>query len=93
MHTHVCKQVHKRLQTHSENAQSLTVESLLFDLLRCHYRLGNLSLKLIKAMVEVVLLTKDLIKAPIPKYTGCIFSAMIKKPWCSKGNNNGGQVG
>ena len=44
-------------------------------------------------MVEVVLLTKDLIKAPIPKYTGCIFSAMIKKPWCSKGNNNGGQVG
>ena len=43
--------------------------------------------------MEVFLLPKNMDKAPIPKCVGCMFSAMTKKPWSSKGNNTGGQVG
>ena len=48
---------------------------------------------IIKAMEEVGLLPKKLAEAPIPKCAGCIFSAMTKKPWLSKGKNTGDQVG
>ena len=44
-------------------------------------------------MEEVGLLPKKLAKAPIPKCAGCIFSAMTKKPWRTKGRNTSGQVG
>ena len=44
-------------------------------------------------MVELVLLPKNLAKAPIPRFSCCIFAAMTKKPWLSKGSNTGGQVG
>ena len=39
------------------------------------------------------LLPKKLAKDPIPKCAGCIFAAMTKKPWRTKGRNTGGQVG
>ena len=39
------------------------------------------------------LLPKKLAKAPIPKCAGCMFAAMTKKPWRTKGRNTGGQVG
>ena len=92
MHTHTRKQDHEHLQPHAEDSQRLTVEPPKADLLRWHYCLGYLSLKLIKAMAEVGLLTKKLAKAPIPKCAGCMFAATTKKLWSSKGRNTGGQV-
>ena len=92
-HTLACEQSHENLQLHADNAQRLTVDSPQADLLRWHYRLGHLSFKLIKAMAEVGLLPKKLAKAPIPKFAGCMFAALTKKPWRTKGRNNGGQVG
>ena len=44
-------------------------------------------------MAEVSLLSKNLSKAPIHKFSGWIFSAMTKNPWHSNGRNIGGQVG
>ena len=44
-------------------------------------------------MAEVGLLPKKLAKAPIHKCVGCMFAAMTKKPWRTKGGNTGGQVG
>ena len=52
-----------------------------------------MSFKLIKAMLEVGLLSKKLAKAPIPKCAGCMISKITKKPWRTKGRNTGGQVG
>jgi len=80
------------LQPHADDAERLTVESPQADLLRWHYRLGHLSFKLIKAMSEVGLLPKHLAKARIPKCAGCMFAAMTKKPWRTKGSKSG-QVG
>ena len=93
MHTHACEQSHENLQPNADDAQRLTVESPQDDLLRWHYRLGYLSFKIIKAMAEVGLLPKKLAKSPIPKCAGCMFAAMTKKPWRTKGRNTGGQVG
>ena len=92
-HTHACEQSHENLQPHADDSQRLMVESPQADLLRWHYRLRHLSFKLIKAMEEVGLLTKKLAKALIPKCAGCMFAAMTKKPWRTKGRNTGGQVG
>ena len=92
-HTHACEQSHENLQPHADDAQRLTVESPQADLLRWNYRLGHFSFKLIKVMAEVGLLPKKLAKAPIPKCAGCMFAAMTKKPWRTKGRNNGDQVG
>ena len=80
------------LQPHADDAEQLTVESPQADLLRWHYCLGHLSFKLIKAMSEVGLLPKHLAKARIPKCAGCMFAAMTKKPWRTKGSKSG-QVG
>ena len=44
-------------------------------------------------MAEVGLPPKNLDKAPTPKCAGCMFAAMTKKPWHSKGRNTSGQVG
>ena len=93
MNTHACKQVHKRLQPHSDYSQRLTVESPQADLLSWKYRLFHLSFKFIKAIAEVGLLPKNLTKSPIPDCAGCIFAAMTKKPWQSKGKNTVGRVG
>ena len=92
-HIHACEQSHENIQSHADDAQRLTVESPQADLLRWHYRLGHLSFKLIKAMAELGLLPKKLAKAPILKCVGCMFAAMTKKPWRTKGRNTGGQVG
>ena len=91
--THAREQSHEHLQPHADNSQRLNVESPQADLLRWHYCLGHLSFKLIKAMAEVGLLPNKLAKAPIPKCAGCMFAAMKKKPWRTKGRNTGDQVG
>ena len=44
-------------------------------------------------MSDVVLLTKNLSKAPIPKCAVCMFFETKKKPWRTKGKKTGGQVG
>ena len=44
-------------------------------------------------MVEVVLLPKNLSKDPIHNCAGCMFAAMIKKPWNYKWENTGGRFG
>ena len=62
-------------------------------MLRWHYRLRNLSFKLIKSIAEVRLLPKKLAKAPIPKCAGFMFATMTKTPWHTKGRNTGGHVG
>ena len=93
MHTHVYEQVHRCLQPHFEYVQSLTVDYPQADLMRWHYRLGHLYFYLINAMVEVVLLPKNLSKDPIHNCAGCMFAAMIKKPWNYKWENTGGQFG
>ena len=92
-HTHACKQIHERLQPHDDDTQRLTFESPKNDLLKWHYRLRYLPLKLIKAMAEVGLLPKNLAKAQIPKCEGCMFAAVTKNTWLSKGKNNSGQFG
>ena len=89
----MCKKPHERLQTHADDAQRLTVDYQQADFIRWHYLLYHLYFKLIKAMEEVGLLPKNLVKAPIPKCAGGMFAVMTKKPWCSKGKNTGGQVG
>ena len=93
MHTHACEKSHENLQPHDDDAQILTVETPQADLLRWHYRLRHLSFKFIKTMAEVGILPKKLAKAPIPKCAGCMFAAMTKNPWSTKGRNTGGQVG
>ena len=83
-HTHMCDQVHNhghaRLHPYAYNSQILTVEYPQYELLRWHYRLGHLSLNLIKAMVYIGLLPNKIYKAPIPKCAGCMFAAMTKNP-------------
>ena len=36
-------------------------------------------------MATVGLFPKIIVTAPIPKYSGCMFAAMTKKPWRNKG--------
>ena len=92
-YTHACEQSHENLQPYADDAQRITVESQQADLLRWHYHIGHLSFKIIKAMAEVGLLPKKLAKALVPKYVGCMFATIIKKPWRTKGRNTCGQVG
>ena len=92
-HTYAFGKLHERLQRNAEDTQRLTVESPQAKLLRWDYCLRHLSFKIINTMAEVGLLPKNLDKAPIPKCADCMFSATTKKPWRSKGNNTGGQVG
>jgi hypothetical protein len=56
------------------------------EMLRWHYRLGHLSFRRIKRMAELGILPKKLAQVTPPKYVGCLFGTMTKKPSRNKGN-------
>jgi hypothetical protein len=75
-----------------EDLEKLSCQDPQTEMLRWHYRLGNLSFQRIKRMAELGILPKKLAQVTAPKCAGCMFGAMNKKPWRIKGNKPKGVV-
>ena len=58
------------------------------ELMRWHYRLGHLSFKKIKVLCALGILPRKLLKVQAPKCSACIYGAMTKVPWRSKGHQS-----
>jgi hypothetical protein len=71
--------------------EKLSCQESQTETLIWHYRLGHLSFKRIKGMAELGILPKTLAQVTAPKCAGCMFGAMNKKPWRSKGNKPKGE--
>jgi hypothetical protein len=65
--------------------EKLSYQDPQTEMLRWHYILGHLSFKRIKGMAELVILPKRLAQVTPPNYAGCMYGAMTKKLWMSKG--------
>jgi len=61
----------------------------LAELIRWHYRLGHLSYNKIKLLALLGIIPRRLARIKPPKCAGCIFGAMTKRPWRTKGKNKG----
>jgi hypothetical protein len=68
-----------------EDLEKLSWQDPQIEMLRWHYRLGNLSFRRIKCMAELGILPKKLAQVTPPKCAGCLFGTMTKKPWRNKG--------
>ena len=62
------------------------------ELMRWHYRLGHLPFNDLKELAENGEIPKKLAKVNPPKCAGCLFGAMTKVPWRTKGKESGKQV-
>ena len=58
------------------------------ELMRWHYRLGHLSFKKIKVLCALGILPRKLLKVQPPKCSACIYGAMTKVPWRTKGQQS-----
>jgi hypothetical protein len=68
-----------------EDLEKISCQYPQTEMLRWHYMLGHLSFKRIKGISELGILPKRLAQVTSPKCTGCMYGAMTKKPWRSKG--------
>ena len=62
------------------------------ELMRWHCRLGHLSFDKLKQLAKNGEIPKKLAKTTSPRCAGCLFGAMTKVPWRTKGNESGKQV-
>ncbi len=75
-----------------EDVQSLEAPSLSAELARWHFWLGHLSYDILKQLAKRGEIPCKLKDAVPPKCTGCLFGAMTKVPWRTKGQQNQGTV-
>ena len=75
-----------------DNEANVSAATDLAELIRWHYRLGHLSYNKIKLLALLGIIPRRLAKITPPKCAGCIFGAMTKRPWRTKGAANRGKV-
>jgi hypothetical protein len=68
----------------ADDSERLAAVSPQAELLRWHYRLGHTSFAKLKLMAALGILPRRLVSVKPPKYAGCTFGAMTKKPWRTK---------
>ncbi len=56
--------------------------------MRWHYRLGHEPFLRLKVLAFNGEIPKRLAHVRLPRCAGCLFGAMTKLPWCTKGNRN-----
>ena len=61
-------------------------------LMQWHFQLGHLPLNQLKELAKNGEIPKKLVKTMLPWCAGCLFGAMTKVPWQTKGSNTGQQV-
>lgn len=66
----------------------LEANSLSSELLRWNYHLGHISFRKLKVFTHLNLIPHKLLNATPPKCSGCLYGAMTKKPWITKGVQN-----
>ena len=59
---------------------------------RWHFRLGHLSYDILKQLAKRGEIPRKLKDVTPPKCAGCLFGAMTKVPWRTKGQQNKGTV-
>ena len=62
------------------------------ELMRWHYRLGHLSFEKLKQLAKNGEIPKKLAKTTPPRCAGCLFGAMTKVPWRTRGPKSNKQV-
>jgi hypothetical protein len=62
------------------------------ELIRWHYRLGHLPFVQLKQLAKNGEIPTKLAKTTPPRCAGCLFGAMTKVPWRTKGSESGKQV-
>ena len=62
------------------------------ELMRWHYRLGHLPFVQLKQLAKKGEIPRKLAKTTPPRCAGCLFDAMTKVPWQTKGSESGKQV-
>ncbi len=70
----------------------LTAANNQAEMMRWHYRLGNLTFPKLKQLALNGKIPKILAKLTPPKCTGCLFGAMTKLPWRGKESKSSHEV-
>jgi len=68
-----------------DDEENLTALSPQADLLRWHYRLGHLSFRRLKLLAMLGILPRRLATVQHPKCAGCLYGALTRRPWRTKG--------
>jgi hypothetical protein len=68
--------------------QHYSAEDPQAELIRWHYRLGHLPFPRLKILAETGQIPKRLAKVIPPRCAGCLFGAMTKVPWRTKGKQD-----
>jgi len=75
-----------------DDEENLTAISPQTELLRWHYRLGHTAFKRIKLLALLGILPRRLATVESPKCAGCMYGALTKRPWRTKGSSNRGKL-
>ena len=67
-----------------EDEQVVTSTSSKAELMHWHYQLGHLSFKKLRTSAEKNISPKKLAEERSPKYAGCIYGKIHRKPWQTK---------
>ena len=71
-----------------DDEELMSATTIKGELLRWHYRLGHLSFNKLQALAKLRVLPYKLSSIRPPKCACCMYGAMTKKPWRSKGSAN-----
>jgi hypothetical protein len=72
--------------------EPLSAESPQAELLCWHYRLGHLPFTCLRILSMIRTIPKCLLTVKAPKCAGCMYRAMSKQPWRTKGIQNKNKI-
>ena len=70
----------------------LAADDTQAELLRWHYRLGHMSFAKIRLLASLGILPRHITTVKPPKCAGCLYGAMTKRPWRTKGNQQQNKI-
>jgi hypothetical protein len=68
--------------------EPLTAENPQAKLLWWHYRLGHLSFACLRILALLGTIPQKLLTVKAPKCAGCMYGAMTRQPWRTRGTQN-----
>ena len=68
--------------------EPLAAENPQAELLRWHYRLGHLSFARLRILALLGTIPRKLLTVKAPKCAGCMYGAMTRRPWRTRGTQN-----
>ena len=72
--------------------EPLAADTPQAELLRWHYRLGHLPFARLRILALLGTIPRRLLTVKSPKCAGCMYGAMTKRPWRTKGNQNKSKI-